>query len=78
VSAERRVLAYNEQPSARRRMSQVCDIDGEKDQRRPFPGAVRARRAGVFAQVQRKSRKGSALPRNGQVYIICVLIAIEY
>jgi len=71
VSAEGRVLAYNEQPTARRGMSQVCGVDGETDQGRPFPRPVRARGAGVLVQVQRESGKGGALPRGGQVCARC-------
>lgn len=48
-------------------MSQVRGVHGEKNQRRPLSGAVRARRAGVFVQIQGKYRKGGALPRNSKV-----------
>lgn len=54
MSAERRLFAYHEQSSARRRMSQVRGVHGEENQRRPISGAVRARGTGVFVQSQRK------------------------
>lgn len=48
MSAERSVSAHYEQPATRRRVSQVRRIDGEENQRGPFPGAIRVRGAGIF------------------------------
>jgi len=50
MSAERRVSTHHEQPSARRRVSEVCHINGEENQRGPFSGTIRARGACVFVQ----------------------------
>lgn len=68
MSAERSVPAHYEQPSARRRVSQVRRVDGEENQRGPFPGAIRARGAGIFVQIQRQPGKGGVLPRDGKVW----------
>jgi len=68
MSAERSVPAYYEQPAARRRVFQVRPVDGEKNQRGPFPGAIRARRTSIFVQIQRQPRKGRLFPRNGKVW----------
>jgi len=48
------VPAHYEQPAARRRVSQVCRVDGEENQRGSFPGTIRARGVGVFVQIQRQ------------------------
>lgn len=43
-------------------MFQVGDFNGEKNQRRPFFGAVRARGAGFFAQSEGEPGKDGVLP----------------
>lgn len=59
--------AHYEQPAARRRVSQVCRVDGEENQRGPFPGTIRARGVGVFVQIQRQPGQGGVSPRYGKV-----------
>jgi len=70
------VPAHYEQPAARRRVSQVCRVDGEENQRRSFPGTIRARGVGVFIQIQRQLGQSGVLPRNSKVRSLILKLLI--